>query len=236
MLNHLFNLVLYKTKLKYNLKMDSSQNLDVKTQENVQNAVNIAVQQVQQSMRYHETKLNNKSYVINFKDLPLIKQLPDIMQEFFKMLSSSFLAFFLFSQFFSFITGWNPIYFLISIGLINSFYLTKLKMMLDKNPEYKAPGCKCGTTKYSNMEIILKHKTSSLFFNIPNSVFGMIFYIVLFYLTYYQEKTSFVVLTIAGGIMNIFLSKILLFEIKSLCNICCSIYIVDLLILIYTVY
>jgi uncharacterized membrane protein len=198
--------------------MNTTEILDLKTQEKINNAVKIAMNDIQ----------SNKKDV----DKSFMNKMPEILKEFLKILSSSLLAFFLFAKLFNFISGSNEVYFLAFIGWANSFYVTKMKLLLNKDPKYKIPSCKCGQGKYTNMEHVLKHPTSSLLFGVPNSIFGLIFYSTLLYLKYILKDDFCVILASTSCLGSVYLAYILIFEIKYLCNVCCSIYSINILILI----
>lgn len=127
--------------------------------------------------------------------------------------------------------------FMFFLGFVTSAYTTYIKYKLVHNPALVS-SCNCdGVDNNEIMRSILKvisHKKGSILFNVPNSVFGMIFYSVLFFANYYQYYSMITVLSLVLSVVgSVYLWYVMIFEIKSICLLCMTIHIVNVSALMY---
>lgn len=140
-------------------------------------------------------------------------------------------------MFFDDVFGVNQLYVFLLVGLYGSLQATYLKFRVWLNPEYKSKYCNCvgaeseQNDKMSNVMngimTVLDHNKGSLLFNIPNSVFGIFFYVLLIGITYYQFSWAHLVtetLIWISCVGSLFLWYTMVFEVRSICMLCVSIY------------
>ncbi len=72
-------------------------------------------------------------------------------------------------------------------------------------------------------------------FGISNSIYGMVFYLVILILSFYNLKYVFY-LSILAVLSSVYLAYTLYFKVKSFCVICNTIYLVNILLLILSYY
>ena len=72
-------------------------------------------------------------------------------------------------------------------------------------------------------------------FGISNSIYGMVFYLVVLISSFYDIRYVFY-LSILSVLGSIYLAYILYFKVKSFCLVCSSIYLVNILLLIFSYY
>lgn len=132
-------------------------------------------------------------------------------------------------------------YFINFIGLHASIYVSYLKLRTMYDPNYVSPCKACvsdGEIKNTTIDDmlydvhkVLQHKKASLFFNIPNSFYGIFYYIFLMYLSYYNDSIYFNLLhkfmCICSFILSLYLWKTMCVDIKRICVICMSIHAVN---------
>ena len=131
------------------------------------------------------------------------------------------------------------IYFLNIIALINSVYVSYLKIRVLYDPNF-IPACSaCAGEKptiidstFSDVYRVLDHKKGSLFFNIPNSIFGIGYYLIMSYL--HDEHLIYFCFSLLGCILSIYLWKTMVCEIRRICFICMSIHAINFINLVYS--
>jgi uncharacterized membrane protein len=140
------------------------------------------------------------------------------------------------------------LYLLNIIALINSIYVSYLKIRSSYDPNF-LPACSACVGKnssvientFSDVYRVVEHKKGSLFFNIPNSVFGIGYYLMMLYLWNDYFITGifsifFQILLLTSLILSIYLWKTMIYEIKRICIICMSIHAVNFINFSYMVF
>ena len=116
------------------------------------------------------------------------------------------------------------------IGFVLSVYAFIVEKKKEKNSKYKALcdindkiSCtKVFSSKYGKMAIL------------PNSFYGMIFYLVIFLLAFFGNINYIFYLSVISVIGSSYLAYVLYFKVKNFCLVCHGIYIVNILILIFS--
>jgi vitamin-K-epoxide reductase (warfarin-sensitive) len=117
---------------------------------------------------------------------------------------------------------------LAGIGLGLSLYAYYVERNLDKNPNYKAA---CDLSDTVSCSKVIRSPYATLFF-VSNALLGAVYYIVLGLLALINQTTLVLVMTALGFLASLGLAYILYAKIKSLCLICTSIYVVNVLLLL----
>jgi len=140
-----------------------------------------------------------------------------------------------FAMAFSLCFNADKIYAFFSIGLFCSLLATYYKVRIYLNPSYK-PNCNCTSdiplstseTMMNGIFTVLDHKKGALLFNIPNSVYGILFYIFLIMINTYDVPFDHyhvtIVLISTSCIGCLYLLHVMIFQIKSICLLCVTIY------------
>lgn len=126
----------------------------------------------------------------------------------------------------------NPILIIAICGFLVSFYDLYLKRKIDQNKDYKAV-CDLND-RFSCTKVIVSEYGNTL--GIPNAVWGLIFYSTVGALAYLEKLMLVWYLAIAGIIASIYLAYILYTKIKTVCLVCTTIYIINILLLISSYY
>lgn len=116
------------------------------------------------------------------------------------------------------------------VGIVLSIYLYFVEIRLKKNPAYKPY---CNISDKISCTAPIKSPYGSLFFGIPNSIVGMIFYVAVIGLIIAQQYLLALLLVIAANAMTPILAYILYVKIRSFCIVCSLIYAINILLLIY---
>ena len=116
------------------------------------------------------------------------------------------------------------------IGFLLSLYAFSIEKKSEKEKKYK-PICdisdKISCTKAFSSKF---GKT----FGLSNSIYGIIFCIVIFLLALFGLINYIFYLSIPSVIYSIYLAYILYFKVKSFCLVCNGIYLVNILLLIFS--
>lgn len=112
------------------------------------------------------------------------------------------------------------------IGFVLSCYAYMIEWKFKKVPGYK-PLC-----DISERVSCLKPLTSSFanIFYFSNAIFGMLFYLTVVVLAFFNIVNFLFILSVFSLIMTIALAYLLYFKVKSFCLICSLIYIVNFMI------
>lgn len=137
--------------------------------------------------------------------------------------------------------GLEKLYIYYAIGLYCSSLATYYKYKVWVDPSFKPKNCNCvDTNSYSQSAMkgiltVLDHKKGSMLFNIPNSVFGILFYSFLIlvhlfgmnqmFLIYYMIRLGSLVSCVGG----VFLWYTMVYEVRSICILCMTIHSVNFL-------
>jgi uncharacterized membrane protein len=128
--------------------------------------------------------------------------------------------------------GFDSFYMFAGLGIIYSIQATVYKYRMMKDPNYVPPKCKCGNKPTVNMKNVLNSKESSLFFGIPNSIFGVGFYALTTYLYWIHRDDIVTALLVVSCNFSLYLGWIMVHRIGSLCALCINIYAINILMLI----
>jgi vitamin-K-epoxide reductase (warfarin-sensitive) len=120
--------------------------------------------------------------------------------------------------------------FLCMIGLALSAYGLYVKLQVDKNKDYKAA---CDLSDRVSCTKAFKSGHGTLFL-LPNSVWGMIYYFLLFFLTYLSSGLVLLA-SFFSVIGSVYLAYILYTKVRSICLVCTSIYAINLLLFILSI-
>lgn len=115
------------------------------------------------------------------------------------------------------------------IGFLLSFYFLYIEKKASKSKKYKAI---CDISDKMSCTKAFSSRYGSLF-GLSNSVLGLGFYLVIFLLTFYNITYIFY-LSILSIIISIYLAYVLYFKLKNFCLICNAIYLVNILLLIFS--
>lgn len=124
----------------------------------------------------------------------------------------------------------DPLYIYSVIGLSVSLLTTYYKYKIWRDPSYKS-SCNCITTTQDRVMNgvlnVLDHKKSKLLFNIPNSVYGIMFYSFMIGLIYMDPVKYFLIIKLmylTGCIGGLYLWYTMVFEIGHICILCMTIH------------
>ena len=116
------------------------------------------------------------------------------------------------------------------ICFLLSMYLFMVEKKVKQNSTYKSF---CDISDKISCTKVAKSSYST-FFLMPNSLWGMLFYTMLFFASISSSKLYIFALSIAGAIASIILAFILYGIIKTVCLVCTSTYIINILLVIYS--
>jgi len=116
------------------------------------------------------------------------------------------------------------------VGFLLSVYAFFIEKKSKESKNYKAvcdisEGVSCTKAFRSEYGKIL---------GVSNSFFGMIFYVAVFILAYLNYLNYVFYLSVVAIIGSIYLAYILYFKLKNLCLVCTGIYLVNILLLIFS--
>lgn len=111
------------------------------------------------------------------------------------------------------------------IGLVISLYAWLLEQKLTKNPSYK-PLCDLSDT-VSCTKPIKSSYAHLLYFS--NAAWGIVYYVHVLFLAAFNAPRLLALVTTGGVISSIVLAYILCFKIRSVCLVCISLYVVNIL-------
>ncbi len=114
------------------------------------------------------------------------------------------------------------------IGIAVSLYSYYVEFRLKKVQNYRPF---CDISNSASCSKPFKSGYSHLFY-IPNSIMGILFYIVIIGFAHLNYLEMVLRLAILGALVTIILGYILFFKIRSFCLLCVSIYMINILILI----
>ncbi|HIG51866.1 hypothetical protein CXT76_01185 [Candidatus Parvarchaeota archaeon] len=122
------------------------------------------------------------------------------------------------------------IIFLIFIGIILSIYSFYVERKITASSNYKAVcdindkvSCsKAFTSKYGKLG------------GLPNSVYGVLFYLIIFFLVYVGNFELLFYLSLLGFLGSLVLAYLLYFKLEDFCLVCSSIYLVNFLLFLFS--
>lgn len=168
------------------------------------------------------------------KKRPITSLIAESLKEFLKItFFFGFINFILYELF-----SLDSVFLTTLVSFFVSVIATYYKYRLWKNPDYKSQYCNCvksdkSPVKESAMNgilTVLDHKKGSLLLNIPNSLFGILFYGFIFSAHYYKYTDYIVVnylinlLFIVSFFGSLYLWKTMIIEINRICILCMTIH------------
>lgn len=118
------------------------------------------------------------------------------------------------------------------IGFCLSLYAYYLEQKVKNDEQYKA-SCDINDRISCTKPILSPY---SHFFYFSNAILGLIFYALIAVLAFFNLHALLLFLAIGGVVASCILGYLLFFEIKSFCLVCTSLYIVNILILLCTLW
>ena len=116
------------------------------------------------------------------------------------------------------------------IGFLLSLYSYYVEQKIKKNHNYKAL---CDINDTVNCSKVAKSKYSHIVDGISNSVAGMLFYVVIFALSFYRMNYV-LYLSALSVLASLYLGYVQYFKIKGVCIVCSTVYIVNIILFIIT--
>ena len=116
------------------------------------------------------------------------------------------------------------------IGLILSLYAFYVVEKMKKEKKYKAT---CDISDKVSCTKAFGSKYGKTF-GLSNSIYGMVFYIIIFILAIFGLNNYIFYLSILSVIVSIYLAYILYFKVKSFCLVCNGIYLISILLLVFS--
>lgn len=118
------------------------------------------------------------------------------------------------------------------VGFFISLYAYYVECKIKKDASYK-PACDINDRISCSKPLTCKY--SNLFF-ISNSVAGMAYYCAVIVAALLQKHDIVMGFTTLGFIATLYLAYILYFKVQSFCLVCSSLYMINILLLIFAVY
>lgn len=147
------------------------------------------------------------------------------------------------SRIMQYLFGVNKIFLYFLIGLGVSILATYYKFMVWLNPNFR-PNCDCAQpetfvpSKQDMMDgvfTVLDHKKSALLFDVPNTVWGVLFYMFMIFINIlnFPGVYSLTILsTLISCIGSVYLWYTMVCEVNSVCVICSTIHAISFLTLV----
>jgi vitamin-K-epoxide reductase (warfarin-sensitive) len=123
------------------------------------------------------------------------------------------------------------------IGLLLSIYAYYVEIKTKQNSKYKAV---CDITEGASCGKVVTSEYGKIVDGISNSVGGIGFYILVLRLTFYNlpvlitSLQAIFYLSVLSVLGSIYLAYLQYFKIKSLCVVCTAIYIVNILLVVFS--
>jgi vitamin-K-epoxide reductase (warfarin-sensitive) len=115
------------------------------------------------------------------------------------------------------------------IGFCISLYAYFTESKIKEDPNYHPA---CDINDRISCSAPLKSEYSNIFY-FSNALMGIAYYILVGVLAYFGLHRLLLVATAGGAFMSLILAYLLYFKIKSLCIVCTSLYIVNILLLLF---
>ena len=116
------------------------------------------------------------------------------------------------------------------IGFLLSIYTFYIERKKEKNVNYKA---KCDISDRVSCTKAFESKWGKTF-GVSNSIYGIIFYTLVFILAFFNLDKLVFYLSLISFLISIYLIYILYLKVKSFCIVCNLIYVVNILLLIFS--
>ena len=116
------------------------------------------------------------------------------------------------------------------LGFLFSWYSFSVEKKLEKDKNYKAV---CDISEHISCTAAAKSEYSTMF-GMKNSVKGMIFYPFIIVLAWFNLSDYVFYLAAASMLMTLYLMYVSYFKLKNYCLICSGVYLVNILILVFS--
>jgi vitamin-K-epoxide reductase (warfarin-sensitive) len=120
---------------------------------------------------------------------------------------------------------------LAAVGFCISVYTYFLEKKIKEQPNYKPV---CDLSDRISCSKPMKSPYASIFY-FSNAVVGIAYYLMIIVLALLQMHSLLLFATAAGCIFSAFLAYLLYFKIKSLCLLCTTLYVINILLLILAI-
>jgi uncharacterized membrane protein len=209
--------------------MSHLQNFYLQSKNHITNEVK--KKEVQRQIQQNTIRNQFQQLYFSFTHSFCFSKINPVLIDLLKEFSGAMFIFFLFSRL-SLYFNLSPLHLYSFLGVFYSMQATVYKYRMNKDPNYKIPKCKCATRPSLDTQKVLGSKESIMMFNIPNSIFGTLYYLLILLL---NVLNSFLLFPIAllGFLSNFYFGYVMVFNIKSLCSICINIYAINAFILYY---
>src|SRR3989344_6611041 len=117
-----------------------------------------------------------------------------------------------------------------AVGFFLSLYALTVELKLEKNKNYKAV---CDINDKISCTKTFSSGYGKLLFGIPNPVIGLMFYSLVFVLALLNYANIIFYLSVLSLIGSIGLWYVLQFKVKTICLVCYSIYLVNILLFVF---
>lgn len=137
------------------------------------------------------------------------------------------------SKYIHIFVGIDPIYFYLLMGLTVSLVATYYKFRMWYDPSYR-PNCNCAGKEdkekgemLNGVLSVLDHKKSAIFLNVPNTVWGILYYVTMIMLNYnnvdliYDINFIASIMTCCG---SAYLWYTMVYEVRYVCVLCSTIH------------
>lgn len=123
----------------------------------------------------------------------------------------------------------NSIVILAIIGFCISLYAYFTESKIKEDPNYHPA---CDINDRISCSAPLKSEYSNIFY-FSNALVGMVYYILVGIFAYFDMHRLVLIITACGVLVTLGLAYLLYFKIKSLCIVCTSLYIVNILLFLF---
>lgn len=119
---------------------------------------------------------------------------------------------------------------LAALGFCISLYAYFVEAKIKEEPTYKPA---CDLSDRISCSAPLRSQYSNIFY-FSNSIIGMAYYILIAALAWLMLDKLLMIATVGGILVSLILAYLLYFKIRSLCIVCTSLYIVNILLFLFT--
>jgi uncharacterized membrane protein len=166
--------------------------------------------------------LAGKNYLANRVSAPFA--------EFATAMGAALLGAFVLSLLLGSVAGIAPMFTLVALGLMYSAQATYHQYRLHIDPDYKVPRCRCAGGRRDDTETVLRDRASS-FAGIPNSALSILGYLAVLGLMITHHPAAVLPLAVGVALLSGYLSYVMVFRIRALCNTCINLCALNFLIL-----
>ena len=116
------------------------------------------------------------------------------------------------------------------IGLLLSIYSYYVEYCHEHDNNYKAV-CDISDTVSCSKAFSSPY---GKILGVSNAILGLLFYIVVIFLVMLKQDVLVFLVALAGVLSSVYLAYLLYFKVKSYCVVCTSIYVVNILLLVFS--